>query len=61
VEEEDVMDEADAEGVQATRPNLVSTFPARDTIGLKVGEDMPIAVDMANAHLFDLETGEPLR
>ncbi len=61
VEEEDVMDEADAEGVQATRPNLVSTFPARDTIGLKLGEELPIAVDMANAHLFDLETGEPLR
>jgi multiple sugar transport system ATP-binding protein len=61
VEEEDVMDEADSEGVQATRPNLVSTFPARETIGLKLGEEMPIAVDMANAHLFDLETGEPLR
>jgi multiple sugar transport system ATP-binding protein len=61
VEEEDVVDEADAEGVQATRPNLVSTFPARDTVGLKLGEEMPIAVDMTNAHLFDLETGEPLR
>ena len=61
VEEEDVVDEADAEGVQATRPNLVSTFPARDAMGLKLGDPMTIAVDVANVHLFDEETGEPLR
>jgi multiple sugar transport system ATP-binding protein len=61
VEEEDVVDEADAEGVTATRPNLVSTFPARDAIGLTLGSDLPLAVDVANVHLFDRETGEPLR
>jgi multiple sugar transport system ATP-binding protein len=60
---EEELDEADAsaEGVTATRPNLVASFPARDAIGLQLGEHIPIAVDVANAHLFDPETGEPLR
>jgi multiple sugar transport system ATP-binding protein len=60
---EEELEEADAsaEGVTATRPNLVASFPARDAIGLQLGEHIPIAVDVANAHLFDPETGEPLR
>jgi multiple sugar transport system ATP-binding protein len=60
---EEELDQADAsaEGVTATRPNLVASFPAREAIGLQLGEHIPIAVDVANAHLFDPETGEPLR
>jgi multiple sugar transport system ATP-binding protein len=48
-------------GVTAERPNLVASFPARDAIGLALGEHIPIAIDISNAHLFDPETGEPLR
>ncbi len=58
---EDVEEEGDAEGVTATRPNLVASFPARDAVGLEIGQEIPIAVDVQNAHLFDAETGDPLR
>jgi len=54
-------EEGDAEGVTATRPNLVASFPARDAMGLAIGQEIPIAVDIGNAHLFDAETGDPLR
>ncbi len=58
---EAVEEEADAEGVTASRPNLVASFPAREAIGLAIGQEIPIAIDVANAHLFDAETGDPLR
>ena len=54
-------DEPEGEGVTAARPNLVATFSARDALGLRVDEDVPIAVDVAHVHLFDAETGAPLR
>jgi multiple sugar transport system ATP-binding protein len=53
--------EEDAEGVTAGRPNLVATFAARDALGLKVADDIPLGVDVAMVHLFDAETGAPLR
>ena len=59
--EEGVEEEADAEGVTASRPNLVASFPAREAVGLAIGQEIPIAIDVANAHLFDAETGDPLR
>ena len=58
---EELEAEVSGEGVTATRPNLVASFPARDAIGLELGKHIPIAVDISNAHLFDPETGEPLR
>ncbi len=58
---EEAEEEGDAEGVTATRPNLVASFPARDAIGLGIGQEIPIAIDVGNAHLFDAETGDPLR
>jgi multiple sugar transport system ATP-binding protein len=58
---EEAEAEGDAEGVTATRPNLVASFPAREAIGLDIGQEIPLAVDVANAHLFDAETGDPLR
>ncbi|MGZ4420515.1 MAG: ABC transporter ATP-binding protein [Gaiellaceae bacterium] len=48
-----------AEGIVASRPNLVAEFPAH-TI-LRLTERVPVAVDVARMHFFDGETGEPLR
>ena len=48
-----------AEGVVASRPNLVAEFPAHAIVRLH--EQMSIAVEVARAHFFDAETGEPLR
>jgi multiple sugar transport system ATP-binding protein len=49
------------EGVTATRPNLVASFSARDAMGLRLHDDIPIAVDVSNVHVFDAESGAPLR
>jgi multiple sugar transport system ATP-binding protein len=50
---------ASAEGVVASRPNLVAQFPAHVTLQLL--EKVPVAIDVARMHFFDGETGEPLR
>ena len=55
---------ADAEGelqetVGGTRPNLVAEFPPHAM--LKIGEQVPVAVDPAGLHFFDPGTGAPLR
>jgi multiple sugar transport system ATP-binding protein len=47
------------EGVTATRPNLVAAFPP--DVKLTLGESVPLAVDVDKIHLFDRETGAPLR
>ncbi len=49
------------EGVTATRPNLVASVPAREALNLSVDQDMPVGVDTSMVHLFDAESGEPLR
>src|SRR5262249_57072823 len=54
-------EEEGAEGVTATRPNLVAKFSARDAVGLKLHNHIPVAVDVANVHVFDQESGAPLR
>ncbi|MGI8885313.1 MAG: ABC transporter ATP-binding protein [Gaiellaceae bacterium] len=41
------------------RPNLVAHFPPR--VALTLGENVPVAVDTANLHFFDEETGAALR
>ena len=38
-----------------------ASLPAREAVGLKPGEHVPVAVDTAQSHLFDAETGAPLR
>jgi multiple sugar transport system ATP-binding protein len=53
--------EADGEGVTAARPNLVSAMPAEDAVGLRTGERVPVAIDTRHIHLFDSDTGAPLR
>jgi multiple sugar transport system ATP-binding protein len=58
-EVEDAVEQAvSAEGIAAARPNLVASFPPR--MQLRLRETMPIAVDTANAHFFDPETGAAL-
>jgi multiple sugar transport system ATP-binding protein len=57
VEEE----EGDASGVTASRPNLVATFNAAEAAALSLADDIPVAVDVANVHLFDPDSGAPLR
>jgi hypothetical protein len=52
---------AEAEGVTGARPNLVASLQPRDALGLRLGDTMPIAIDLPQAHLFDAATGEPLR
>ena len=50
-----------AEGVTATRPNLVVSVPAGTGFGLRIDTDVPLAFDTAKLHAFDQETGAPLR
>jgi multiple sugar transport system ATP-binding protein len=59
--DEEPEEEVEGEGVTATRPNLVASFAARDAAGLKLHDDLSIAVDIGNVHLFDAESGAPLR
>jgi multiple sugar transport system ATP-binding protein len=57
--EEEEEPEPDGEGVTSTRPNLVAAFPA--DVQLKLGEQVPVAVEVDKLHFFDRETGAPLR
>jgi multiple sugar transport system ATP-binding protein len=59
VEEEE--QETTGEGVTGSRPNLVASVPSREALELKIGDQVPLAVDVGTAHLFDPETGAPLR
>jgi len=58
---DDEPEEEEGEGVTSTRPNLVATFAARDATGMKLHAEMPIAVDVSNVHVFDTDSGAPLR
>jgi multiple sugar transport system ATP-binding protein len=60
---EDVEDELDeeGEGVTASRPNLVASFAAREAMALRIEDDVPVGIDIAQVHVFDAETGAPLR
>ena len=46
-------EEEEGEGVTATRPNLVAKFAARDALGLKLHDHIPIAVDVVCGKKFD--------
>jgi multiple sugar transport system ATP-binding protein len=61
--DEDLLEEqeVEGEGVTAARPNLVSAMSAEHAVGLRTGDHMPVAVDTKHIHLFDAETGAPLR
>ncbi len=59
----DLIEEGDAGegGVTAARPNLVVALTADEAVGLRTGEPVPVAIETKHIHLFDAETGEPLR
>ena len=51
--------EAQEESVVGSRPNLVASFPPH--IQLKLGDEVPVAVDTRALHFFDEASGAPLR
>ena len=61
--DEDLLEEqeVDGEGVTAARPNLVAAMPAEEATGLRAGERVSLGIDTKHIHLFDSETGAPLR
>ena len=58
-EEEVLASRWRAETVVGSRPNLVASFPPH--VHLKLGDEVPIAVDTRNLHFFDEASGAPLR
>jgi multiple sugar transport system ATP-binding protein len=59
VEEEEMLASESGETVVGSRPNLVASFPPH--VQLKLGDEVPIAIDTKNLHFFDEASGEPLR
>jgi multiple sugar transport system ATP-binding protein len=59
--EDAVEEEGEGEGVTATRPNFVASLTAREALDLRLTDNVPLAVDVAQAHLFDADSGAPLR
>jgi multiple sugar transport system ATP-binding protein len=58
-EEEALAGTGEGESIVASRPNLVASFPPRVT--LRLDEQVPVAIDTAHLHFFDLDTGAALR
>jgi multiple sugar transport system ATP-binding protein len=58
-EEEEVLASEGETTVVGTRPNLVASFPPH--VQLKLGDEVPVAVDTKNLHFFDEASGAPLR
>jgi ABC-type sugar transport system ATPase subunit len=59
VEEEQILESESGETVVGARPNLVASFPPH--VQLRLGADIPVAIDTKNLHFFDESTGAPLR
>ena len=58
-DEEEVLASDDAATVVGSRPNLVASFPPH--VQLRLGDEVPVAVDTKNLHFFDEASGAPLR
>jgi multiple sugar transport system ATP-binding protein len=58
-EEEEMLASEGEDTVVGSRPNLVASFPAH--VQLKLGDEVPVAVDTKNLHFFDEASGAPLR
>jgi multiple sugar transport system ATP-binding protein len=58
-EEEEMLASEGGETVVGSRPNLVASFPPH--IHLRLGDEVPVAVDTKNLHFFDEASGAPLR
>ncbi len=59
IEEEEQLASAGEETVVGARPNLVASFPPH--VQLRLGDEVPVAVDTKNLHFFDEASGAPLR
>ena len=58
-EEEILASNGDSTTVVGSRPNLVASFPPH--VQLKLGDEVPVAVNTKNLHFFDEASGAPLR
>jgi multiple sugar transport system ATP-binding protein len=58
---EDVVEEEGEGGVTTKRPNLVASLQPQEVLGMRLGDVVPVAVDVAHMHFFDAATGAPLR
>ncbi len=59
IEEEEVLASVGGGTVVGSRPNLVASFPPH--VHLKLGDEVPVAIDTKNMHFFDEASGAPLR
>ncbi len=59
IEEEEVLASVGGGTVVGSRPNLVASFPPH--VHLKLGDEVPVAIDTKNLHFFDEASGAPLR
>jgi multiple sugar transport system ATP-binding protein len=59
IEEEEILENEGSETVVGSRPNLVASFPPH--VQLKLGDEVPVAIDTKNLHFFDEASGAPLR
>jgi multiple sugar transport system ATP-binding protein len=59
VEEEAILESGAEETVVGSRPNLVASFPPH--VQLRLGDNVPVAVDTKNLHFFEEASGAPLR
>jgi multiple sugar transport system ATP-binding protein len=57
--EEEVLESEGGDTVVGSRPNLVASFPPH--VQLKLGDQVPVAIDTKNLHFFDESSGAPLR
>ncbi len=58
-EEEEILASEGGDTVVGTRPNLVASFPPH--VQLRLGDEVPVAIETKNLHFFDEATGAPLR
>ncbi len=58
-DEQTALESGGTETVVGARPNLVASFPAHAQ--LRLGDEIPVAVDTKNLHFFDEASGAPLR
>jgi len=58
-EEKALAGSGDAESIVGAKPNLVASFPPR--VSLRLDEQVPVAIDPAHLHFFDVDTGAALR
>jgi multiple sugar transport system ATP-binding protein len=58
-EEKALAGSGEAESIVGAKPNLVASFPPR--VMLRLDEQVPVAIDPAHLHFFDVDTGAALR